>query len=416
MPIFKEIPPTAGWAFSPRDLAAFFSKPKCSNLESDFKGYLNVPYARLTYSGTAALYMIFESIKKLSPRRTVVMPSYVCPLVALAATRAQLKIEVCDINKNCFDYDCGALEKVCERNKDIAAIVIVHLGGIPICVDKIISIAKKCNILTIEDCAHALGAEYIYESDRDKQKKCGGFGDFSFFSLCRGKGLSIYEGGILVVNNKKYIVTVDAIVETMARKNYLSEAFKIFELFGYWLFYRPQLFWFVFKLPQIFWKVSKKEARAFGEEYDTGFDIHKVSGMRNRLGHISFYRLEKEIAGQRSKALYYIKELGGLRGITIIQENTGSRATYPFLVLLFNDSSKRDLALKRLERLGVGVSLVYLNPICDYNYLKETFSHCAYENASYLSKRQLTLSTNSFLKNKDLKTVTEVLKEIAASQ
>ena len=49
----------------------------------------------------------------------------------------------------------------------------------------------------------------------------------------------------------------EAMVRKLMKADLLSETLKIAELFGYSLFYRPQLFWFVYQLPQIFWRLPK---------------------------------------------------------------------------------------------------------------------------------------------------------------
>jgi len=401
MPIFKEIPPTSGWKFCAKDL---FSRPATASLEEDFRNYLGVGDVFITYSGTAALYLIFESLKKTSSKRTVIIPSYVCPLVALAAQKADLRIKACDINKDNFDFNYNNLRDLCLADTDILAIVAVHLGGIALDFDKIKEIAKPREIFVIEDCAHALGAAY-------KGKKCGTLGDFSFFSLCRGKGLTIYEGGVLVVNREEYSSLVAYTVKEIVHKNYFSEAVKIIELVGYWIFYRPFLFWFVFKLPQVLWNLGKNTAKAFGEEYDTNFDVHSVSGLRKSLGHQSFYRLEKEISRQRERALFYIKALKEIKGINVMQENSTAYATYPFLTVLFDEARKRDDFFKKINGCGLGVSIVYLNAICDYTYLKDNLSCSECDNARDFSKRQLTLSTSSFLKDKDAEFIIHSLRE-----
>ncbi len=125
MGIFKEIPPTAGFPLYFKDLLCMFGS---RDLEQDLSDYLGLDYTRLTYSGTAALYLILESLKDLSAKTTVVIPSFVCPLVPLAIKRAGLKIEVCDVGRDSFDFDTVELENLCARNNDIAAIVAGHLG------------------------------------------------------------------------------------------------------------------------------------------------------------------------------------------------------------------------------------------------------------------------------------------------
>lgn len=402
MPIFKEIPPTSGWKFQAKDL---FFKPATTSLEDDFRNYLGVYDVHITYSGTAALYLIFESLKKISTKKTVIIPSYVCPLVALAAQKAGLRIKVCDISQDSFDFDYNKLKALCLADSDILAIVAIHLAGIAVDFDKIKEIAGPHKIFTIEDCAHALGAKY-------KQKKCGTLGDFSFFSLCRGKGLTIYEGGILAVNRKEYSSIVANTIKEIVHKNYLSEIIKIIELFGYWIFYRPLLFWFVFRLPQVFWNLGKNPVKAFGEEYDTNFDTHAVSGFRKFLGHKSFYRLEKEISQQRGKALFYIKALSAVKGVKIIQEEPATFAVYPFLALLFDAAEKRNEFLKKINNHGLGVSIVYLNAIGDYSYLKDKLFCDTCNNAREFSERQLTLTTSIFLKDKDAEFLISSLKEV----
>ena len=91
MSVFKEIPPTAGFPLQPTDLLV---SPHPGRLQEDFKRYTGLSYVRIACSGTASFYLILESLKKISPRRTVVIPSFVCPLVALAIAKAGMKAEV----------------------------------------------------------------------------------------------------------------------------------------------------------------------------------------------------------------------------------------------------------------------------------------------------------------------------------
>ncbi len=405
MPIFKEIPPTAGWKFSVKDM---FVRYASTSLENDFRNYLNASDVHITYSGTAGLYIILESLKKLSSKRTIVIPSYVCPLVALAAIKSGLRIKVCDIAEGSFDFNYTHLKRLCAEDKDILAIVAIHLGGIAVDFDKIKELATKYQIFTIEDCAHALGARY-------KGRKCGTLGDFSFFSLCRGKGLSIYEGGVLAVNRDEYSYVIKDSIKQVVRNNYFSEAFKIIELMGYWLFYRPQLFWFVFKLPQIFWNIGKNYDKAFGEEYDANFDTHAVSGFRKFLGHKSFYRLEDEVRRQRERASFYIESLKGLKGVRVLREDPNTYAAYPFVTVLFDEAEKRNKFFKKINKNGLGVSIVYLNAICDYSYLKDRLTGDDCISAREFSKRQLTLTTSIFLKDKDALFIVNSIREVLAT-
>jgi perosamine synthetase len=406
MSIFREIPPTAGFSLHLRDFLSFCKrKNHNSSLADDFKHYLNLDYAKITCSGTAALYLILESLKELSLKKTVIIPAYVCPSVALAILRANLKIEVCDITGYDFNFDPVDLENICKKNRDILAIIPAHLGGIPLDFATIEKIVKKYEIFIIEDCAQALGAAY-------KGKKVGTLGDFAFFSLARGKGLTIYEGGVIAANAKEYVKIIDKAIEKLARQDFLSEALKILELFGYWIFYRPQLFWFVYRLPELFWNATGQCLKAISEYYTIDSPLHTVSKIRKLVAHVNFYRLDKEIAQQRQKATKYMEGLEEVKGIKIIKESRDSIATYPFLTLIIDEVEKRKKALEVLENSGMGVSQLYTFPITNYEYLKNRLPNKYCPGARYLAERQITLSTSVFLKCDNIASILKTIRNL----
>ncbi|MDD5130048.1 MAG: DegT/DnrJ/EryC1/StrS family aminotransferase [Candidatus Omnitrophica bacterium] len=406
MNIFKEIPPTAGWSISIKSLILpLIKKCPARGLEEEFKKYLGAPAALLTYSGTAAFYLILESLKKISGKTTVIIPAFVCPLIPLAIKRAGLKIKLCDINQNDFDFNPGLLRKICAEDKDILAILAVHLGGIPAELETISEIAKKDNIFLIEDCAQSLGAEY-------QDKKTGSFGEFAFFSLCRGKGLTIYEGGLAITNKPEYSWLLDTYARKAIPRSRLSETLKILELPAYSLFYRPQLFWFAFRLPQIFWQMLKNPVKAMGEYFDIDFPIHKVSGFRESLGYLFFNQLDENIQQQRQKTADYLAALGGIPGIKPLVESARTKASYPYLTLVFEDAGKRNRALKLFQNSGLGISQIYLAAITDYPYLKNIVPDTDCPHARSLAERTITLSTSKFLKETDLKNIIHQLKKL----
>ena len=406
MSLFREIPPTAGFPLYWRDLRSTF-KIKYSRdvLEDDFKNYLKVDYARVTCSGTAALYLVLETLKELSSRKTVIIPSFICPLVPLAIQRAGLTIEICDINKGDFNFNFEALEELCLKNPDILAIVPVHLGGIPLDFDPIKNISNQYGIFLIEDCAQSLGATY-------QDKKVGTLGDFSFFSLCRGKGLTLYEGGVVVTHRKDYGAVLGKKIDQFVKDDFILESLRVLELFGYWLLYRPSFFWFVFSLPQIFWNLQGKRFKALMEYFTIDFPIHRVSKIRRLIGHVHFYHLEEEIEKQNQKASYYIDGLKNIEGVQVIKAPEYGRGNYPYLTLIFDTPEKREMALKQFENSGLGVSQIYVCAITDYEYLKSILPDRPCPNARYLAEREITLSTSTFLKEEDLDSVLNSLGDL----
>lgn len=405
MSMFKEIPVTAGHPLKMRDIVSSFnSQNKPFLLEEDFRDYLGAACARVTYSGTAALYLILEAMKKMTRKRTVIIPSYTCPLVGLAAKRAGFRIEVCDITGYDFNYNIGELEAICGVNDDIAAVLAIHLAGIPLEFDMIHRMAERYKLYVIEDCALSLGASY-------KDNKLGSLGDFSFFSLARGKGPTMYEGGVAVSNREECRSFIHNAASRIIKKSFFSEGLKVLQLFGYGIFYRPSLFWFAYRLPEIFWRAQRRPLKASMEEYDINFSTHEVSDIRKRMGHSMFLRLDQEIKNQREKALYYIEGLKYTKGIRILTEPTYGKASYPYVVLLFSDAAKFKRAKTLLCGAGLGVSDMYSLPVNEYDFLKPGLPKKKFTNADYIAHNNMTLSTSPFLTKHDADMVLTLLKD-----
>jgi dTDP-4-amino-4,6-dideoxygalactose transaminase len=222
----------------------------------------------------------------------------------------------------------------------------------------------------------------------------------------------MYEGGMLVTRHAHYEPLLNSIAEQYAQKNAARETIRVLELLGYWLFYRPLLFWFVFTLPQQVWRVLGNDIKALREDFALDFPVHAVSRFRTAIAHSAFSRLDGEIARQRSKAAWYIRELAGCRGVRILEEDTGDRATYPYVTLVFDNPAARNLALKRCSRSGAGVSQIYARAIADYPYLKSIVPAEGCCNARLLAERTLTLSTSTFLAEQDAAGVAGIIRDV----
>jgi dTDP-4-amino-4,6-dideoxygalactose transaminase len=159
--------------------------------------------ALLTHSCTAALEMA-AILCNISPGDEVIMPSFTFVSTANAvALRGATPVFV-DIERESFNLDPTLVEAaVTARTK---AIFVVHYAGIPADMDPLISIAKKHNLLLVEDAAQALGSSY-------KGRPCGSLGDLAAFSFHETKNIISGEGGALTVNKMSLLERAEIIRE-----------------------------------------------------------------------------------------------------------------------------------------------------------------------------------------------------------
>lgn len=99
-----------------------------------------------------------------------------------------------DVNKDTWQIDPDLIEK--KISKRTKAIMVVHLFGQSVEMDKILKIAKKYKLKVIEDCAEAHGVFY-------KKKHVGNFGDIAAFSFYFNKSITSGEGGMVSTNSRK---------------------------------------------------------------------------------------------------------------------------------------------------------------------------------------------------------------------
>lgn len=173
---------------------------KCSEwMENKF----NVKKVLLTTSCTHATEMtaILTDIKEgdevIAPSFTFV--STVNPFVLRGA-----KIVFIDINPKTMNMDENLIEDaITEKTK---AILPVHYAGVACNMDRIMEIAKKHNLIVIEDAAQGVMSEY-------KGKPLGAIGEYGCFSFHETKNYSMGEGGALLINNKENVEKAEIIRE-----------------------------------------------------------------------------------------------------------------------------------------------------------------------------------------------------------
>ena len=158
----------------------------------------------LTNSCTSALEICALAID-LKSRDEVIVPSFAFITTASSFARTGCKLKFCDIQKNNLMPSFKDI-KTCV-SKRTKAIVIVHYQGYSInYLNELKKFCKKKKIFLIEDAAQAFGS-YL------KKKPLGSFGDFACFSFHETKNIHSGSGGMLVVNNKKFLKKVKFIFD-----------------------------------------------------------------------------------------------------------------------------------------------------------------------------------------------------------
>jgi len=164
--------------------------------EADFAAYCHSRFAFGVNSGTSALHLALLAAGVGAGDEVITVSyTFVATVAAICYTGATPVF---------IDIDPGT----CTLNPDKIAAAItpktkvvmpVHLYGGCADMDPIIEIARRHNLIVIEDAAQAHGAEY-------KGRRAGSMGDLACFSFYPGKNLGAYgEGGAVVTNNEQYV-------------------------------------------------------------------------------------------------------------------------------------------------------------------------------------------------------------------
>ena len=170
--------------------------PKIKEFEEALAAYCGAKYATVFSSGTAALHAAYF-VTDINKDDEIITS----PITFLSTANAALFLGAypvfVDIEINTGSINPDLVERAI--TKKTKAVVPVDYAGHPADLEKIAEIAKKYNLLLIEDACHALGAEY-------KGKKIGNYkySDMTVFSFHPVKPITTGEGGAVLTNNKEY--------------------------------------------------------------------------------------------------------------------------------------------------------------------------------------------------------------------
>ncbi|MEG0978178.1 MAG: LegC family aminotransferase [Bacilli bacterium] len=186
--------------------------PHIVKFEENFKKYLEVKAACACQSGTAGLHLCLVTLG-INENDIVLVPTltFIATINAVMYQKAtpvffdcddSLGINVQDIENylslKCKIEDNKAFE--ISSNKQVKAIIPVHVFGNVCNLDGLMELAKKYHLYVIEDATEALGT--YYTNGRYKGKKAGSIGDFGVFSFNGNKLITTGGGGMVVSNNE----------------------------------------------------------------------------------------------------------------------------------------------------------------------------------------------------------------------
>ena len=173
---------------------------KCHNFFEQRYGFRKV---FLTTSCTDALEMA-AILSGIEQGDEVICPAYAFASTANAFVLRGAKMVFADSMPNHPNIDPDKIESLI--TKKTKAIVVIHYAGVACNMDSIMEIAKKHNLFAIEDAAQAIDSFY-------KQKPLGSIGHFATFSFHETKNINSGEGGMLVVNDERFISRAEIIWE-----------------------------------------------------------------------------------------------------------------------------------------------------------------------------------------------------------
>jgi dTDP-4-amino-4,6-dideoxygalactose transaminase len=171
----------------------YWTGNECKKFEKQFSNYHKVKYSIAVSNGSVALEIALKALNLNSKSQIIVTPrSFI--ISASCVLNLGLITVFADVDDN-GNLSVEGIKEV--YNKNVKAIIVVHLNGLSCDLDPIVKFAKEKNLYLIEDCSQAHGTIY-------KGKKVGSFGDIAIWSFCQDKIISTGgEGGMISTSSKK---------------------------------------------------------------------------------------------------------------------------------------------------------------------------------------------------------------------
>lgn len=303
--------------------------PNVNGFEQDLENYVgeNSNIACLS-SGTAALHLslILADVKQGDEVlcQSMTFSASANPIVYQGAIPVFIDSES-DTWNMCPNHLEEAIKDRITKGKKPKAIIIVHLYGMPAKMDKIISIAKKYQVILIEDAAEALGSTY-------NGQKCGTFGDFGILSFNGNKIITTSGGGALVCKNVKD------------------------------------------KEKAIFLATQARDNAAHYQHSEIGYN-YRMSNIVAGIGRGQMEVLDKHISLRREKNSFYKKLFKEIKGVNVFAEPTEDFYSNHWLSCIIIDEEKTGFSREDL-RLSLLEDNIESRPLWKPMHLQPVFEKC----------------------------------------
>ncbi len=300
--------------------------PAVAEFEKTLAEHCGARYAVAVPNGTAALYLAYRAIGLKEGDEIITTPNTFAATTNMAI-ECGAKPVFCDIRLDTYNIDENQIERlITPRTK---AIVPVHFAGHPCEMDKIHQVAKKHDLLVIEDACHAIGAVY-------KDKKIGSFSDLIIFSFHPVKPITTGEGGAILTDNKEYYETMLRLRIHGIAKNQIKQ-----QEIGNWHY----------------------EAR------DLSFNF-RITDIQCALGTSQLKKLGKMQQKREAIARKYFEALKNVPGIVLPTNSNNIKHSWHLFVVRFKNSQIRKAMFKHFQDNGVGVQVHYI-PVYQHPYYQK---------------------------------------------
>ena len=343
--------------------------PVTETFERAFSEYLGGGKAIAVSNGTAALHLALAAIG-IKEGDEVILPSLTFVATANSVLYVGARPVFADI-AGADDLNISPREiekKITQRTK---AILVMHYGGYPCDMEAILRIGKRHRLYTVEDAAHAPGAEY-------QKKKCGVVGDVGCFSFFSNKNLVTGEGGMVVTRNRELARSIRGM------RSHGMEALS-------WDKYRGHL--------------SSYDIRGLGYNYRT-------TEIQSALGLVQLKKLEKNNRKRKKLVEVYRNELQNVKEISIPFLQAKGIPSYHLFSILVAPFIDRNRVMEKLRGFGIQSSIHY-PPVHLFSLYRSRFGYRKGDlpKTEGISQREITLPLHPLLNAGDVKWISKKVKE-----